>query len=215
MAQKKRVFTGVRCPHNAGDSNPGDVVPSLLARSGSLLAKLSQVREQGGLSAASSKTPSIVIFMISFHYYYLAGKLFSGTFIFIYTSTETCGVSLVFREKQLHFCFTGGGVLFLLYEGTGSGNYRGSLLLVFKIKKVPAGMIYGSWKAIQTVNDGQMTFSPMAGSRTGSVTLLEQFTKPGQWIMCYGSAVLAAGVSVALALAVKVTGVFIVMAVQA
>ena len=76
-------------------------------------------------------------------------------------------------------------------------------------------MIYGSCKAIQTVNAGQRPFSPMAASRTGSVTLLEQFTKPGQWIMCYGSAVLAAGVSVALALAVKVTGVFIVMAVQA
>lgn len=105
-------------------------------------------------------------------------------------------------------------MLLPLYEVTGSGNYRGSLL-VFKSKKVPAGMIYGSWKAIQTVNDGQMPFSPVAGSKTGSVTLLEQFTKPGQWIMCYGGAVLAAGVSVALALAVKVTGVFIVMAVQA
>jgi hypothetical protein len=75
MAQKKRVFKGVRSPHNASDSGPGDEVPSRLARAGSLLAKLSQLRRQEGLSVASSKTPSIVIFMIPFHYYYLAGKL--------------------------------------------------------------------------------------------------------------------------------------------
>ena len=105
MAQNKRAVTGVRSPKSAGDSDPGDVGPSLLARSGSLLAKLSQLREQGGLSAASSKTPSIVIFMIPFHYYYLAGKLSAVPYIFVYTSTETCGVSLVFREKQLHFLF--------------------------------------------------------------------------------------------------------------
>jgi hypothetical protein len=88
--------------------------------------------------------------MIPFHDYGLAGKHFTCNVLLVYTSTETCGVSHVFREMQLHFCFTGGGVLLPLYEGTGSGNYRGSLL-VFKVKKVPAGMVYGSWKAIQTV----------------------------------------------------------------
>ena len=136
MAQKKRLFTGVRSPNNAGDSDPEEVVPILLARSGSLLAKLSQLREQGGLSAASSKTSSIVIFMIPFHYYYLAGKL-SAVPLFSSIQALRPVVSVLYSGKSNYtFCFTGGGVLLPLYEGTGSGNYRGSLL-VFKSKKGP------------------------------------------------------------------------------
>ena len=82
MAQNKRALTGVRSLNNAGDSDPEEVMPILLARSGSLLAKLSQLREQGGLSVASSKTSSIVIFMFPFHYY-LAGKHFTCNFLLV------------------------------------------------------------------------------------------------------------------------------------
>ena len=137
MAQEKRLFTGVRSPHNAGDLDPEEVVPILLARSGSLLAKLSQLREQGGWSAASSKTLSIVILMSPFHYYYyLAGKL-SAVSLFSSIQALRPVVSVLYSGKGNYtFCFTAGGVLLPLYEGTGSGSYRGSFL-VLKSKKGP------------------------------------------------------------------------------
>ncbi len=97
-------------------------------------------------------------------------QAFSCIFIFVYTSTETRGVSLVFREKQLHFLFYRLGECYCHCTKVQGVAVTGAVSLFSKVKKVPAGMIYGSWKAIQTVNDGQMPCSPMAGSKTGSVT---------------------------------------------